>query len=96
LVIRGLTLSPLIRRLGLGEDEPLGRDEATARMALAHAALRQIEELADGERISEPTAETARMPYEQRINLLEARSAATPPTATRPPPRERCASCDGT
>jgi Na+/H+ antiporter len=70
LVIPGLTLSPLIRRLGLGEDEAVARDEARARLVLAHAALRHIEELADLGRIAEPTADTARLTYEQRINRL--------------------------
>ena len=39
LVIPGLTLSPLIRRLGLAEEEAVAREEARARVALARAAL---------------------------------------------------------
>lgn len=44
LVIPGQTLSPLIGRLGLGEEEAVAREEARARVQLAHAALRRIEE----------------------------------------------------
>ncbi len=71
LVIPGLTLSPLVRRLGLGEEEALATEEAHARVALAHAALRHIEELAEQEKLSEPVAEQARLTYEQRIHRLD-------------------------
>lgn len=71
LVIPGLTLAPLIRRLGLGQEEALVREVARARVALAHSALRRIEELADREKVSEPVAEPLRLTYEQRIHRLE-------------------------
>ena len=71
LVIPGLTLSPLVQRLGLGEEEALVTEEAQARVALAHAALRRIEELVEQEELSEPVAEQARLTYEQRIHRLE-------------------------
>ena len=71
LVIPGLTLSPLIRRLGLAEEEAVAKQEARARLALAHAALGHIEELAEREELSEPIADAARLAYEQRIHRLE-------------------------
>jgi CPA1 family monovalent cation:H+ antiporter len=71
LVIPGLTLSPLVRRLGLGEDEALAREQARARLALAHAALRHIEEMAEREELPESVAEPLRLTYEQRIHRLE-------------------------
>jgi CPA1 family monovalent cation:H+ antiporter len=71
LVIFGLTLSPLIRRLGIGHEEALAREEARARMALAHAALRRIDELAERGDLAETVAESVRLPYEQRIHRLE-------------------------
>jgi Na+/H+ antiporter len=71
LVIPGLTLSPLIRRLGLGEEDALAKEEARARIALAHAALRHVEELAERDEIPEPIADTARLTYAQRIHRLE-------------------------
>ena len=71
LVIPGLTLSPLIRRLGIGEEEVLAREEARARVALAHTALRRIDELAEREELAEAVADPLRMTYEQRIHRLE-------------------------
>jgi CPA1 family monovalent cation:H+ antiporter len=71
LVIPGLTLSPLVRRLGLGEEAALAREEARARVALAHAALTRIEELATREELSESVAEPLRLTYEQRIHRWE-------------------------
>jgi CPA1 family monovalent cation:H+ antiporter len=73
LVIPGLTLSPLVRRLGLGEEEAVAREEAKARVALAHAALGQIEELAEQEDLPEPLLDQLRMTYELRISRLEPR-----------------------
>jgi CPA1 family monovalent cation:H+ antiporter len=71
LVIPGLTLPPLVRRLGLGEEETMAREEARARVALAHAALRRVEELAEREEVPEAVAESIRLNYEQRIHRLE-------------------------
>ena len=71
LVIPGLTLSPLVRRLGLGQEEAVAREQARARVALAHAALKHIEELAEREELPEPIAEPLRLTYEQRIHRLE-------------------------
>ncbi|HET7052224.1 MAG TPA: cation:proton antiporter [Solirubrobacteraceae bacterium] len=70
LVIPGLTLSPLIRRLGLGEEEAVAQEEARARIQLAHAALRRIEELADREQLPESLRDQLVANYEQRIRRL--------------------------
>jgi CPA1 family monovalent cation:H+ antiporter len=70
LVIPGLTLSPLIRRLGLGEEEAVAREEARARIQLAHAALRRIEDLAAREQLPETVVGQLRIAYEQRIDRL--------------------------
>jgi CPA1 family monovalent cation:H+ antiporter len=71
LVIPGLTLSPLVRRLGLGEEEAVAREERRARLALAHAALRHIEELIERDGLAESVAQPLRLTYEQRIQRLE-------------------------
>jgi monovalent cation/hydrogen antiporter len=71
LVIPGLTLSPLVRRLGVGEEEALAREEARAHVALAHSALRHIDELAEHDDLSESVADPLRMTFEQRIHRLE-------------------------
>jgi monovalent cation/hydrogen antiporter len=80
LVIEGLTLSPLIRRLGLSQEDALAREEARAHVALAQTALRHIDELAEREDLSEAIADPLRMVYEQRIHRLEpeAEADATP------------------
>lgn len=71
LVVPGLTLSPLVRRLGLGEEEAVAREEAKARVRLAHAALGHLEELAERNGLSEAIADPLRLTYEQRIHRLE-------------------------
>jgi Na+/H+ antiporter len=71
LVIPGLTLSPLVRRLGLGQEEALAREEARAQVALAHAALQHIEHLASREELPESVVDPLRLTYEQRIHRLE-------------------------
>jgi len=71
LVVPGLTLSALIRRLGLGEEETLIREESRARVQLAHAALQRIEDLAGREDLPEQLADQARNTYEQRIHRFE-------------------------
>jgi CPA1 family monovalent cation:H+ antiporter len=48
LVIQGLSLTPLIRRLELGEDDSLEVEEAFAREEAARAALARLETLAGG------------------------------------------------
>ena len=64
-------MSPLVRRLGLSEEEALAQEEARARVALAHTALRHIDELAEREELSEAVADPLRMTFEQRIHRLE-------------------------
>jgi len=71
LVIPGLTLAPLVRRLGVGQEEALAREEARAHVALAHSALRHIDELAEHEDLPESVADPLRMTFEQRIHRLE-------------------------
>ena len=71
LVITELTLSPLVRRLGLGEDEAVAREEARARVKLAHAALRHIDDLAERDQLPETIVDQLRMTYELRIQRLE-------------------------
>ena len=71
LVIPGLTLSPLVRRLGLSVEEALAREEARARVALAHAALSHIDDVASREELSESVVDPLRVTYAQRIHRLE-------------------------
>ena len=70
LVVPGLTLSPLIRRLGLGEEEAVAREEARARVQLAHAALRRIDDLAERDELPDALLDQLRFAYERRIDRL--------------------------
>lgn len=73
LLLPGLTLSPLVRALGLGEEEAVARAEAEARTQMARAAIRHIEDVAEREQLEEPIVDQVRMTYELRIQRLETR-----------------------
>jgi Na+/H+ antiporter len=68
LVVQGLSLPTLIRRLHVEDDDSEEREEAIARKHAAMAALRRIEELIDEEWVREDTAERLRGLYNFRIS----------------------------
>ncbi|HKO27852.1 MAG TPA: Na+/H+ antiporter [Solirubrobacteraceae bacterium] len=70
LVVPGLTLGPLIRRLGLQQGAARQRLLAQAQAAILHAALEEIEALASDDRISEGAAERISAPYHARLDRL--------------------------
>jgi CPA1 family monovalent cation:H+ antiporter len=72
LVLPSLTLSPLIRALGLGQSDERRRDEAAARVRLAHVALERLEELALEQPRSERAVESLRARYEGQLDRAEA------------------------
>jgi CPA1 family monovalent cation:H+ antiporter len=68
LVVQGLTLPLLVRRLGLASQEPWAPDEAVARLAAAQAALDRIDELqSSGEPVPETAIERLRELYRARF-----------------------------
>ena len=75
LVLQGLTLPPLIRRLGVGDD---GEDEAhedlKARLVATKAALARIEELKAEDWTRDDTLERLQRVYEYRKRRLAARA----------------------
>jgi Na+/H+ antiporter len=73
LVVPGLTLAPLLRRLGLGESPGRRRADAEARLRLNHAALERLEELAEQDGVPEHVVDRARDRYQSRIERLQAR-----------------------
>jgi monovalent cation/hydrogen antiporter len=76
LVGPGLTLAPLVRRLGLSQSEERRREATEARLRLAHAALERLEEVAraaDGDGPSDRVIQRLRERYEARLERLEAR-----------------------
>jgi monovalent cation/hydrogen antiporter len=56
----------------LGEHEAVAREGARARIQLAHAALKYIEDMAASGQLPEELVDQFRMTYEQRIHRLDA------------------------
>jgi CPA1 family monovalent cation:H+ antiporter len=73
LVVPGLTLAPLIRRLGLQQSAAHQRQLAQAQAAIYHAALEEVDALASDDRISEQAAERISGPYQARLDRLAPR-----------------------
>jgi len=67
LVLQGLTLTPLIRRLDLGEDRTLELEEAHAREQAARAALARLDRVAGTEWARREDVERLRALHGQRI-----------------------------
>jgi CPA1 family monovalent cation:H+ antiporter len=77
LVLQGLTLPALIRRLGIRDDGTDEREELLARRAATDAALATIDELADEDWTRDETAERMRALYDYRRSRLAARAGET-------------------
>src|SRR3954454_4029170 len=73
LVLPGVTLAPLVRRLGVGQGEDRRRAEEAARARLAHVALGRLEEAAQEDPRSERAVELLRARYETRLEAAETR-----------------------
>ena len=73
LIGQGLTLGPLINRLGVRDDGSEQREELRARVALAEAALARIEELAGEDWVFDDTVERVRGMYNYRRRRFAAR-----------------------
>jgi Na+/H+ antiporter len=75
LVVQGLTLPMLIRRLGVHDDDDVEeREELTGRRAAVDAALARLGELQGEEWTRDDTAERMRMLYEYRRRRLASRA----------------------
>jgi CPA1 family monovalent cation:H+ antiporter len=72
IVVQGLSLPALIRRLGLEEDDSEHREELIARLATAEAALQRLEELTGEDWTMEDTIERVRGMYEYRLRRFSA------------------------
>jgi monovalent cation/hydrogen antiporter len=72
IVVQGLSLPALIRRLGLEEDDSEHREELIARLAAAEAALQRLEELTGEDWTLEDTIERVRGMYEYRLRRFAA------------------------
>jgi len=67
LVVQGLTLTPLIRFLRIGNDPSSREEHMRARVALGKAALRAIDELAAREKMPADLARRVREEFNDRI-----------------------------
>jgi CPA1 family monovalent cation:H+ antiporter len=73
LVLPGLTLAPLIRRLGIGQTEAHRRADAEARAQVTHAALERLEELARDEDPDDAVVDRLRERYQSRLDSQRSR-----------------------
>jgi Na+/H+ antiporter len=73
LVVQGLTLKPLVRKLDICDDGAEEREELTARLRAAEAALARLEELAEEDWVYDDTIERTRNLFEFRQRRFGAR-----------------------
>jgi CPA1 family monovalent cation:H+ antiporter len=73
LVLQGLTIGPLTRRLGLQGDTQSEQEEAHARHVVASAGLQRLEELAGGNGSSSEVADALRHRHQRRVRRWETR-----------------------
>ena len=74
LVGQGLTLGPLIHRLGITDDGTEEREEVLARLRIAEAALERLDEMAELEWVRDDTIERVRGAYTYRRRRFGART----------------------
>jgi NhaP-type Na+/H+ or K+/H+ antiporter len=73
LVVQGLTLPALIRRLRFDQDDAEEREELKARLAATYAALERLDELAGADWTRDDTVERLHAMYEFRRRRLKER-----------------------
>jgi CPA1 family monovalent cation:H+ antiporter len=69
LVVQGLSLPALIRRLKVGADWSINEEEHRAKVALTQAAMTAIGEVAQRESLSEDLAERIRAEFAEKVTL---------------------------
>jgi NhaP-type Na+/H+ or K+/H+ antiporter len=69
LVVQGLTLGPLIRKLNVGADWSGQEEENRAKLALTKAAMAAINEAAGRERIADDIAERIRAEFAEKVTI---------------------------
>jgi monovalent cation/hydrogen antiporter len=71
LVVQGLTLPILIRRLGIEDDRSADREEREARLRANRAAMTRLNEVAERGAVKADALQRLRIEYEDRIRQLE-------------------------
>jgi monovalent cation/hydrogen antiporter len=74
LVLQGLTLRPLLRRLGLTDPEAVAREEAVARAKAAEAALERLDEVAGKHDLPDRSRKWLEREYEWRRDRFAAQA----------------------
>ncbi len=69
LVLQGLTLAPLIRRLKVGTDWSAQEEEQRARLAMGKAAISAIDQVAETEKVPEDVAERIRAEFAEQVTF---------------------------
>jgi CPA1 family monovalent cation:H+ antiporter len=75
LVLQGLSLPPLIRWLGVEDDDSLAHEEREARLAANKAALARLQQIGEKDPAKADALKRLRIEYEDRIRQLEATEA---------------------
>jgi CPA1 family monovalent cation:H+ antiporter len=70
LVLQGLTLPPLIRFLGVGDDGIPAREEAEARNRISEAVFEKIDEMRREEKFPASAIDTVENSYRERALIL--------------------------
>jgi CPA1 family monovalent cation:H+ antiporter len=85
LISTGLSIGPLVRRLGLSESDATAQAETEARVQMARAALKRLDAVAEERELEESVIEQLRAGYELRLHRLAARrdGAGDPAAALR-------------
>jgi len=78
LVVQGLSLPPLIRWLGVEDDDSLEHEEREARLAANKAALERLHAVAEKDPAKAEALKRVRIEYEDRIRQLEATASDHP------------------
>ncbi len=74
LVVQGLSLPMLIRRLDMEEDDGVGREEADARLQASQAGLARLNQMAEAEELPEEIVSDLREHITNRTQRFEART----------------------
>lgn len=80
LVLQGLSLAPVIRRLGVVDDRLWEEEERKARLDANRAALKRVHELARARSLDQPAVQRLAAEYEDRIRQLEQHTGDATPT----------------
>ncbi len=71
LVFQGLTLPPLIRYLGVGDDGSAAREEREARLKMAQAVFEKITEIRQSGKYPAPSLDHVEQIYRDRVSVLQ-------------------------